>query len=168
MSETAANLDQKQVASIVEQVMKAMLPAIGHAVQAARLSPEDINEMKKPFVDHAKEATNARLRKMTQAEIARGLEERRLRQEGCSHVITAPGGLRTTAISPVYNTINSEPPNQPRGLCVRCEKWFMPQHWVVDYNKDDPAGTYRLVPQDKDYAKILEIVESQVSGNNYY
>jgi hypothetical protein len=43
----------------------------------------------------------------------------------------------------------------------------MPAHWTVDYDPNDPAGKFRLNPPDPMYSKILEIAESQVSGNNY-
>jgi hypothetical protein len=154
-------------ADIVAQVMKGLAPAIGEAVKNARMTPDELNELKKPYRDPIKEASDMRLRKMTQAEIKRGLEERKFRQDNCPHKITSPGGLNTTAISIVHDMINSEPPLQPYGLCVRCEKTIKPQHWVVDYDKDDPAGKYRLVAPDPLYNKVLELVESQVSGQNY-
>jgi hypothetical protein len=158
---------EKDTASIVAEVMRGLAPAIGEAVKNARLTPSELNELKRPYIDPLKEASDLRLRKMAQADIKRQLEEREARQNACPHTITAPGGLVSTAINLVYNTLNSEPANQPRGLCVRCEKWFMPAHWTVDYDASDPAGKYRLNPPDPMYSKILEIAESQVSGNNY-
>jgi hypothetical protein len=159
--------EKDNVNSIVAEVMKGLAPAIGQAVQNARMSPEELNELKKPYLDPAKEASNLRLRRMTQAEITRGLEQRKARQDNCPHKITAQGGVTTSSINVVHGLICSEPPNMPYGLCGHCEKEIKSQHWVVDYDKDDPAGKYRLVPADPLYWKVQELVEAEISGNNY-
>src|SRR5258708_6041023 len=82
-------------------------------IKAGQMTPEQINELKKPYVDPAKAARELRERRQQQEENAEGIRQKKARQDACPH-----RNSKNDTISLIHNY----PDGQPRGICMLCEK----------------------------------------------
>jgi hypothetical protein len=131
-------------------IVNAVLQSLGPILDRVALTPETINEIKKPYIDPLETARKKRERQEMAAEIAKGLEDRKRAQDYCPHKHDGK-----TAIS----LVNNHPDGRIRGMCNMCIKPIQPAHWEIAAD-----GTPFVVPEDKEYREVLELDSSTVAG----
>jgi hypothetical protein len=118
-------------------------------LKQARLSPEEINELKKPYVDHEFEARRLATRRQMQADQQDMLRAQQQVQENCPHEKRLMNGTISNKIMLVHNF----PDGHPRGICLLCRRVWHPRRWEF-------VGADRKqveVPASEGYDKIVKL-----------
>jgi hypothetical protein len=132
-------------ADVVERVMKSLLPLI----EKLSLTPDKINELKKPYVDPEKAAQDLAHRKRMQLEIAEGLIKKKLEQDNCDH-ITRYQDTEKSALRLMFRANWHD--GKSRAICMNCDKVIHPAR--KDYR---PDGSEFVIPEDPEYNKVLKL-----------
>src|SRR5258707_335244 len=117
-----------QAAANQQDIIAAVLAALGPILDRVALTPDKIEAIKKPYVDPVEAGRISRERKEMARDIARGLVELKLAQDHCPHGHGGPGGVSyTDLISLEYN----HPDGRVRGRCNMCQKFIQPAHYEI-------------------------------------
>lgn len=143
------NKQSDNTAAVVAEVMKSLLPMI----EKLTLTPDKINELKKPYIDPEKAAQDLAHRRRMQLEITNGLVQRKLEQDNCDH-ITRYQDTAKTALRLMFRANWHD--GKSRAICNECFKVIHPAHY--DFNA---LGEKVLIAEDPEYNKVLELERAQ-------
>lgn len=122
---------------------------IAEIIRSAQLTAEQINELKKPYVDHEAETRKLATRRQMQRDQWEMVEAQRETQENCPHQKRDINGIIKNKIELVHNF----PDSMPRGICLLCRKVWHPARWEFQGMNRDRVQ----LPATPGYDKILEL-----------
>ena len=128
-----------------------LLSSLVDALRGSQLTPEIIEELRKPWEDPIAMKQRLDTRKALREQQAEVLESKRLTQEYCPHM---RGGKDKVQL--VHNFADG----RTRGICLLCQKVFQPEH----YEWDHITKSYQVVPADPDYARVVEAERAVMDG----
>jgi hypothetical protein len=140
------NATASAVKSALEAVMSGLIPVF----QGMQLTPEKIQEMKKPYVDPAKMERDLREAQKTKEDAEEASRLTAARKAGCPHL--DKNGRSSINIS------HNHPDHQPRGICVICHDWITPKEWRIGApTKEFPRGKAFVAEPHKDYRIVMQL-----------
>jgi hypothetical protein len=142
---------KEAVAMAVAEAVKSVFAGLAPVFQDMKLTPERMNELKKPFIDplvksrEDRENRNSRL----QAEEQKKLDD--LRKANCPHLDKS----NNIAIGLLRNFHD----RNPRGVCMLCNDLIHPREWRIG-SPDPNTGETKayMVEAHKDYGLVRRAI----------
>lgn len=128
---------------------------IAGAIKESRFTAEEMNELKKPYIDHAAEKRKLETRRSMQQQQREMIEADELRKRNCPHERRERNGNTTDKIMLVHNF----PDGLTRGICLLCRDVFQPAHY------ERINGKPTLVAAHPQYQRVvnIETAEAQLA-----
>jgi hypothetical protein len=156
VQEATASAVPDATAAAVAEAVKSVFAQLAPFLKDLQLTPEKLNELKKPFEDPLVLARNAREARQTRMQDAENRKNNELMRANCPHL----DQNKRDSISIIHNY----PDRQVRGVCHICMDVIEPRRWVID--APDPATgetKARIADAHKDYQRVLLLAAQ--SGN---
>lgn len=145
-------------ASISAAVKEAMagVGTIAEAIKATAITPEQLREANKPYVDPDKERRRVREKMKFKADELQQEKDKREFRDKCSHKYKT--GLAAVAV------VRNFPDRNPRGICMLCHEWFHPKEWRIDNpTETEPNGTAHIVDMHPKYQLVWDAINQKES-----
>jgi hypothetical protein len=142
------------VREAVAEALKGAFAALAPIMQGMQLTPEKLNELKKPFIDPKFIARELRETVNTKKQEAEQRAATAARQAGCPHLDLN----QRDSICLIHNFHD----HQARGICVLCHDLIHPREWRI--GAPDPITAESkpyVVEQHKDYARVRRLESLQ-------
>lgn len=145
--------EQASINALISGAVREAITAMAPMFQSIALTPEKILEMERqrraPSEDEVRaKQREARERLLMKEDLEEAERTKQLAQKSCTHKDTN-GRWSVSKIS-------NYPDRSPRGICVRCHRFFQPTRWTIEApDKDHPRGKPVLVKADPDYAAVM-------------
>ena len=142
--------ENERIAAAVKEAVTAAISGLLPMFEKMALTPEKLNELKKPFVD-----PEAKLRELRERLLWREDEEgnrKRLQdmQDHCPHL----DDNGRSSIQLMHNW----PDRQPRGLCIKCMALIFPKEWRISAPEPGhPRGKAYLVEPHPLYNIVMQL-----------
>jgi len=142
------------VSQAVAQSVKSIFEGLAPVLRDLQLTPEKINDLKKPFVDPDVVARNLREARQTRKQDEENRKNNAALRANCPH----QDQNQKDAISIIHNY----PDHQVRGVCHVCMDLIEPRRWVIDApDKVTGESKAHIEPAHKDYHRVLAIAVRQ-------
>lgn len=129
MNDAIRKMVQEAVGASVSAAVTQVFAQLAPVLKDMALTPEKINEMKKPYIDPTWEARKKRETAEWKRQIDASQAEDRARKNACFH----KDKNGRTSICLVHN----HPDRQPRGVCVICSDWIHPAEWRIASSEEE-------------------------------
>jgi hypothetical protein len=150
MSAAISEAVSQAVASSVKTIFEGLAPVL----KDLQLTPEKLNELKRPYLDPETVARNLREAKQTRAQDAENRKNNALLRANCPHL----DGNKRDSISVIHNY----PDHQVRGVCHVCMDLIEPRRWVIDApDKVTGESKAHIEPAHKDYPRVIFLASQQ-------
>jgi len=142
---------KEAVAMAVAEAVKSVFQGLTPVLAGLQLTPEKINELKKPFVDPKTVSREERENKNTRAQEAEQRKLDDMRKANCPHLDKS----NNLALGLLRNFHD----RNPRGVCMLCNDLIHPKEWRI--GAPDPntgETTAYLHPEHKDYGLVRRAI----------
>jgi hypothetical protein len=142
---------KEAVAMAVAEAVKSVFAGLAPVFQDMKLTPEKMNELKKPFVDPKIASREERENKNSRAQEAEQRAAEQFRKDHCPHLDKS----NNLALGLLRNFHD----RNPRGVCMLCNDLIHPKEWRI--GAPDPVTgetTAYLHPEHKDYGLVRRAI----------
>ena len=138
------------ISAAVSEGVKAALAGIAPILQGMQLTPEKINDLKKPYQDPVAVARELRETQNSKAQEQEIRKQTLERQKNCKHM--DKNGRTSLCL------IHNYPDHQARGVCPLCHDIIHPREWVIDA-PDPQTGESKAHIREphRDYQQVLQL-----------
>lgn len=138
------------VAEAVKAAMASQAVQTAELLKAVALTPERLQELKKPYEDPESKARKIREQIKFHADEKQRDADDRARKALCRH----RDKNEKIAVCLVHNF----PDRQPRGICPICQDLIHPREWRIEAPTEaEPLGHAVIVPEHKDYLLVRQV-----------
>lgn len=136
------------VSAAVAESVKSIFAGLAPVLKDLQLTPEKLNELKKPFIDPDTVARNLREARQTRKQDEENRKNDELRKANCPH--------KDQNMKESISLIHNYPDHQVRGVCHVCMDLIEPKRWYIEA-PDKATGDSKavLLPAHKDYGRVL-------------
>ncbi len=153
ISPTVQGFINASISAAVKEAVSGVFQSLGPILQSMALTPDKIRDATKPYVDPAVVARNKRETEKSKQ------DERELRASEAARKAACPHLDQNSR--PSVRLCHNFPDRLPRGICVLCQDFIEPRHWVIGPpDAENPKGKAYLADAHPHY-RTVELLEAQ-------